>query len=267
MQIIIVGAGNVAWHLAQALENAGHYINEVYSRDSNNAKNLVAKLYEAQVAPDLDFSNSKADLIILAVADNALKDVMSQIVFPENCVVVHTSGTQSLDKLRQLANTYSDIYVATGVFYPLQTFSKEVEITFKNVPLCIEASDEKTKELLVELAYDLSNTVYLVSSEERLILHIAAVFACNFSNHLMAISKQILEKENLEFELLKPLIQETIRKALESPDPALVQTGPASRNDTQSIHQHLEYLEDMPQLAQVYEVLTESIINQKNREE
>ena len=261
MNIIMVGAGNVAWHLAQALENAGHYINEVYSRDSKNAKHLVSKLYDSQVAPDLDFSESVADLIILATADNALADVMAKIVFPENCTVVHASGTQSLDKLRHLVNAHSDIYVATGVFYPLQTFNKEIQIGYENVPFCIEAEDQKTEELLVELAYNLSNTVYLVSSEERQVLHIAAVFACNFTNHLLGLAKQILEQENLEFELLKPLIQETIRKALESSDPESVQTGPAVRNDTQIIHKHLEYLKDSPQLAQIYEVMTESIVS------
>ena len=259
MNIIIVGAGNVASHLAQALKNAGHYINEVYSRDSKNAKRLVSKLYDSQVAPDLDFSESVADLIILAIADNALSDVMSKIIFPENCTVVHTSGTQSLDKLRHLVNTHSDVYVATGVFYPLQTFSKDIQISFENVPICIEAEDQKTEELLVEMAYNLSNTVYLVSSEERQVLHVAAVFACNFTNHLLELSKQIVEREGLEFDLLKPLIQETIRKALEDSDPASVQTGPAIRNDTQTINKHLEYLNDLPQLAQVYEVMTESI--------
>lgn len=260
MRISFVGAGNVAWHLAQALEQAGHHIVEVYSRDARNARRLVHKLYDTNIAPDLDFAESTAELIVLAVADDALTEVMSRIVLPENCMLVHTSGPQSLQKLEELAQIYSDVPVHTGVFYPLQTFSKEVAIHFDDIPLCIEASDPATEQRLVALAQDLSRVVYLVSSAERQILHVGAVFACNFTNHLLSIAKKLLEREQLEFALLKPLIGETIRKALEAQDPAAVQTGPARRGDHQTIEKHLDYLQQYPTWQGLYEVLTESIM-------
>ncbi len=260
MRISFVGAGNVAWHLAQALEHAGHHIVEIYSRDTRNARRLVNKLYDTTVAPDLDFAESTAELIILCVADDALSDVVSRLVLPEECILVHTSGTKSLDELRHLVEIYSDVPADTGVFYPLQTFSKDVAIQFNDIPLCIEAGDSRTEPILIKLAQDISNVVYLMSSEERRIMHIAAVFACNFTNHLFSISKRILDAEHLEFDLLKPLIRETVRKAMEALDPAMVQTGPARRGDQQIIDKHLDYLERYPAWQGLYEVLTESIM-------
>jgi predicted short-subunit dehydrogenase-like oxidoreductase (DUF2520 family) len=174
-------------------------------------------------------------------------------------MLVHTSGTQSLAKLEELTQIYSDVPAHTGVFYPLQTFSKEVPIRFDEIPLCIEASDTVTEKRLTDLASDISHVVYLVSSQERQVLHVGAVFACNFTNHLLSIAKRLLDREHLEFALLKPLIAETIRKALEAPDPAAVQTGPARRGDRQTIEKHLDYLEQYPAWQGLYEVLTESI--------
>ncbi|MFN8345917.1 MAG: Rossmann-like and DUF2520 domain-containing protein [Spirosomataceae bacterium] len=259
MRISFVGAGNAAWHLAQALEHAGHHILEVFSRDTRNARRLVNKLYDTQVAPDLDFAESTAELIVLAVADDALHDVVSRLVLPENCTVVHTSGTKTLEELRHLIEIYSDIPAETGVFYPLQTFSREVPISFTDVPICIEASAPKIEQLLIQLAQDISNVVYLMNSEERQIVHVSAVFACNFTNHLLTVAKRILDAEHLEFDLLKPLIRETIRKALEAPDPAVVQTGPARRGDVQIIEKHLDYLERFPAWQGMYEAMSESI--------
>jgi len=259
MNIAFVGAGNVAWHLAQALEHAGHHITEIYSRDTRNARKLVNKLYDTHVAPDLDFAESTAQLLILAIADDALAEVMSRIVLPENCTVVHTSGTQSLLELRRLVDIYSDVPAQTGVFYPLQTFSKEVPIDFSEIPLCIEGSTPATESLLTDLAAGISRVVYLVSSEERQILHVGAVFACNFTNHLLAIAKKLLENEGLEFDLLKPLVQETIRKALNAPNPTIVQTGPARRGDRQTMDKHLDYLALYPSWQGLYEILSESI--------
>lgn len=259
MRISFVGAGNVAWHLAQALELAGHHILEVFSRDTRNARRLVNKLYDTYAVPDLDFAESTAELIVLCVADDALHDVVSRLVLPENCTVVHTSGTKTLEELRHLIEIYSDIPAETGVFYPLQTFSREVPISFTDVPICIEASSPKIEQLLIQLAQDISNVVYLMNSEERQIVHVSAVFACNFTNHLLTVAKRILDAEHLEFELLKPLVRETIRKALEAPDPAVVQTGPARRGDSQIIEKHLDYLERFPAWQGMYEAMSESI--------
>ena len=263
MRISFIGAGNVAWHLSQALEHAGHHILEIYSRDIRHAKQLANRLYDTLPWPDLDFAESEAELLILAVSDDALAEVVSKIVLPENCVVVHTSGSKSLDELRRLIEIHSDVPAQTGVFYPLQTFSKVVEIDFSVVPLCIEATNKVTEEILTDLAQQISNTVYLVSSQERQVLHVAAVFACNFTNHLLAIAQRLVEAEQLEFDLLKPLIQETVRKALEAANAAVVQTGPARRRDQQTMQQHLDYLTPYPAWQGLYESLSESIMRLK----
>jgi predicted short-subunit dehydrogenase-like oxidoreductase (DUF2520 family) len=259
MRISFVGSGNVAWHMAQALEQAGHHIVEVFSRDQRNARKLANMLYDTDVAPDLNFSESDTELVVLAVKDDALPQVMEQLVLPEKCLLVHTSGTSTLDDLRRWVRIYSDVQVSVGVFYPLQTFSKDIAIDFADVPLCIEGAGAHTEEILANLAHDVSNRVYLVNSEERRALHVGAVFACNFSNHLLAIAKQLLDAESLDFDLLKPLIQETFRKALEAHNPAQVQTGPARRGDRHTMNRHLDYLENSPAYARLYEILSDSI--------
>jgi predicted short-subunit dehydrogenase-like oxidoreductase (DUF2520 family) len=188
--------------------------------------------------------------LYFAIADDALHEVVSHLVLPENCTVVHTSGTKSLDELRQLIDIYSDVPVKTGVFYPTTNLQSGCLYQFcTDIPLCIEASEPKIEQMLIQLAQDISNVVYLMSSEERRILHVSAVFACNFTNHLLTISKRILDAEHLEFDLLKPLIRETIRKALEAPDPAVVQTGPARRGDQQIIETAFGLFGTIPGMA------------------
>ena len=260
MDISFIGAGNLAWHLAPAFENAGHTVNEVYSRHAVNARKLLTQLYDAQLQSDLNFVDSASELFVLAVPDDALADICAQLVLPENAIVVHTSGAKPLELLRRWMDVYSDVPVRTGVFYPLQTFSLgRTLIDFEDVPLCIEASDTLTEEILVDLGQDLSSTVYLIDSTERLTLHVGAVFACNFTNHLLAIAKDLTEAYDLEFDLLKPLINETVSKALAADHPANVQTGPARRGDKNTMAAHLELLEDKPTLTTIYEILSDSI--------
>ncbi|GAB3177063.1 Rossmann-like and DUF2520 domain-containing protein [Telluribacter humicola] len=260
MNISFVGAGNVAWHLAQAFENAGHVIIEVYSRDPQNARKLTSVLYDADIQPDLNFAESDADLLVIATSDDALAEIIERIVFPENAMVVHTSGTQSLAELQRLVGIYSDVPVRTGVLYPLQTFTKEVELDYSQVTFCVEATEPDVEGQLMALANSVSPQVYRIDSYERRILHIAAVFACNFTNHLMSIAHDLLGREQLDFEIMKPLISETINKALHTVDPALVQTGPARRGDWAITGQHLEYLQELnPAWASLYRQLTESI--------
>lgn len=249
--ITFIGAGNVAWHLAQALDAAGHIVQEVYSRKPESANQLAANLYNASPTQSLDFSESKAKVFIISVPDDILPTISSQIILPENAMVTHTSGTLPLEALEK--------HHSSGVFYPLQTFSKHKELEIQQVPFCIEASNQETEEILVNLAQTISNTVYLVNSAERKVLHVAAVFACNFTNHLLAIAHQITQKENLEFTLLHPLIIETINKALASENPASVQTGPAIRKDIKTMQSHLEFLRTHPTEQQVYRIISESI--------
>lgn len=260
MEISFIGAGNLAWHLAPALENAGHHINEVYSRQLQHARQLVSNLYDARTHSDLNFADSPSRLFVLAVSDQAIETVCSQLVLPENAILVHTSGGQSLKDLEHWMAIYSDVPIRTGVFYALQTFTRGRSfMAFEGIPLCIEASDPSTEESLVQLGQDISDIVYIVSSEERLTLHISAVFACNFTNHLMALAHDLTVQQGLEFDLLKPLISETFRKGLAVGNPADVQTGPARRSDLVTLDKHLTYLQSQPRLSEMYQVLTESI--------
>lgn len=252
MKISFIGSGNVAWHMAQALENANHHILEVYSPTKKNADKLCRKLYNASAVSSVDFSASKSELIIIAVPDDAIELVANQLKVAENTIVVHTSGSKSLEAL---ALTQAK----TGVFYPVQTFSKGKTINFRPIPICIEAIDEKVEKTLQKLAFTICENVCFFNSEDRKVLHISAVFACNFTNYLMTISKKILESEGLDFAILKPLIQETMEKALLN-GPEKSQTGPASREDSITIKTHLAYLVKYPQFRNLYELLTEGII-------
>lgn len=260
MKISFVGSGNVAWHLSQAMEEAGHWICEVYSRNTQNARKLAAELYDANIQPDLNFAESIADVIVLAVSDDALDQVIQQIVFPENVIVVHTSGTRSLAEFQRLIEIYSDVFVHTGIFYPLQSFSKGFPIDYKELPLCIESKNELIENKLISLAQSISDNVTRMDSHERFVLHVSAVFANNFTNYLIGISNDLISREQLNFDLLKPLIQTTIDKAFHSEDPAEVQTGPARRGDWATINRHLEYLQETnPEWTAIYRLLTDKI--------
>lgn len=260
MRISFIGAGNVAWHLAQAFEDAGHFIEEIYSRNPQHARQLVGVLYDARIQPDLHLAESQADLIVLAVSDTALEEIVQRAVFPEGVVLVHTSGATSLAALEQWVSVYSDVPLRTGVLYPLQTFTKADRLDYTRIPFCIEATAPATEELLTQLAGSVSEWVYRINSRERGILHTAAVFANNFTTHLLGMARDVLDHEQLPFELLKPLIERTFLKALASDDPASGQTGPAVRGDWESVNRHLLYLQEQnPDWAQLYRHLTESI--------
>lgn len=260
MEISFIGAGNVAWHLAPALENAGHHINEVYSRQLQHARRLVSNLYDARTHSDLNFADSPSKLFILAVPDDTLETVCSRLVLPENARLVHTSGSRPLDDLTRWMAVYSDVPVQTGVFYTLQTFTKEQPfMVFDEIPICIEATDKSVEDELVSIGQEISDIVYLITSDERKVLHIAAVFACNFTNHLLSIAHELTVGDGLEFDLLRPLIRETMRKGLTADNPADVQTGPARRNDLSTIDAHLALLANRPRLAELYGVMTTSI--------
>ncbi len=260
MQLVLIGAGNLAWHLAPAFENAGHVVSAVFSRNASHAQHLTNDLYDARPVTELNFAESHARLFVLAVPDDALETVCRELVLPPNAIVVHTSGTQPLDGLVHWLSVYSDVPAQAGVFYALQTFSRNQPLLdFADVPLCIEASDADAEAELVELGQSLSDTVYLVTSAERQVLHLSAVLACNFTNHLLALAKDQTDAADLDFSLLHPLILETIRKALSADHPADVQTGPARRHDQTTISTHLALLTNQPTTKQVYKLLSDSI--------
>ena len=250
---VIIGAGNVAWHLAPALEDAGLVIESIYSRQRQRAQALADRLYGTEVREHLDFSDSEATLFILAVSDDAIEEVAQQLVLPEEATVVHTSGSQPLRILQKASTPY------TGVFYPLQTFSRPRLPDFRTVPICLESDDSEVLVRLTKLAKKVSGHVALVNSAERQVLHVTAVFANNFVNHLLRMAETLAEEHQLDFSLLHPLIEETVVKALEV-SPALAQTGPAARSDETTIKRHTKQLRAFdPGYAKVYRVLTQHI--------
>ena len=254
MNILMIGAGNVAWHLAPALEKQGHRINVVYSRNLENAQLLTQQLNNALAIDHTDFREVGADLALIAIKDDAIAAIVGQLQIPNHTIIAHTSGNTPLQIFENLQGN-NDF----GVFYPLQTFSKSKQVDFTQIPFCIEAINYNTETFLFDLASQLSQNIHSVNSYQRKVLHVAAVMACNFANHLFAQSDHILQKEGLSFDLLKPLIQETVEKAMKNA-PRKTQTGPAVRNDTKVIQDHLQYLKNNPSAYQVYATITESIL-------
>jgi predicted short-subunit dehydrogenase-like oxidoreductase (DUF2520 family) len=250
MRITIIGSGNVATHLAAAFKNAGHRIVQVYSRSIDNAA-LLAYHIKADPIDDLAQINPETDIFVIAVKDDVIGVIAGQLA-PYQKLMVHTSGATDLYALLAFSDN-------VGVFYPLQTFSKTKEVDFRTVPLCIEAADQYVVKQLKELAQTISNNVYDIDSAQRKTLHLAAVFACNFPNYLYSIAQQIMAQHQLDFNLIRPLILETAQKALVAL-PAAVQTGPAVRNDEATMNNHLQLLNNNPDLQQLYTLLSQGII-------
>ncbi|WP_224999749.1 Rossmann-like and DUF2520 domain-containing protein [Cesiribacter sp. SM1] len=251
--ISIVGAGRVGWHLAQALSAVGHTIQEIWSRRQSQAHLLAAKLPNARVVHSLDFSESPSQVFLLTVTDAALADIGHRLRLPKDAVVAHSSGSQALNMLNTIAAG------GTGVFYPLQTFSKEKEVNMAEVPFFIEGSNPATTLILEALALSLSNKVHRASGEQRRQLHLAAVFASNFSNHMLRIAHDLLQESRLPTDLLHPLIEETLQKAIKI-GPAPAQTGPAVRGDIPILEQHQKQLLAHPEWMQLYKLISDDIL-------
>ncbi|CAI2767966.1 Rossmann-like and DUF2520 domain-containing protein [Flavobacterium collinsii] len=247
IRITIIGSGNVAQHLIKAFSKSEVVeIVQVFSRKKEALASLVS--FE-KIVNNFD-SFLEADLYIIAVSDNAISEVSKQLPF-QNRVVVHTSGAASLDVL--------DAKNRKGVFYPLQTFSKNKEIDFSTIPMCLEAENTFDYRVLESVAKSISQAVYPINSDQRKALHVAAVFVNNFTNHLYQIGQEICKDHQVPFEVLKPLIQETAQK-INTLAPADAQTGPAKRKDSTTIEAHLEYLTHENQ-KNIYKILTQSIQN------
>ncbi|TVQ10766.1 MAG: DUF2520 domain-containing protein [Bacteroidetes bacterium] len=248
-KIVLLGAGNVSTHLGAALQGTGRRILQVYSRTIGAAEILARKL-DTDFTTDLNYIYPGADLYIFSLADNAMEEVLDS--FPlKDVFAVHTSGSLPVDILQKAG-------LQAGVFYPLQTFSKTIEPDFSNIPLCIEAKTEKHQQILYHLASEISRDVRFINSKQRETIHIAAVFACNFTNHLFSIAEEILENKEISFDIMYPLIQETVRKAMQQ-KPSLVQTGPAVRKDDKIIQKHLKQLSTLPDYQKLYNFISQSI--------
>lgn len=250
MRLTFIGSGNVATHMAAAFKNSGHRIMQVYSPNLHNAS-LLAYHVGADATNELTDINADTDLFIISVKDDVIEQV-AQTLAKHQKPMVHTSGSTSIDVLLK----YTD---KAGVLYPLQTFSKTREVDFINVPLCIEAVSGSMYIDLEQLAATVSNHIYSINSAGRKILHLAAVFACNFPNYLYGVAQQLLADHQMDFNLLRPLILETAQK-VQQQVPASVQTGPAIRNDQTTMAAHLQLLCDEPQMQEIYTLLSQGII-------
>ncbi|MEM1137027.1 MAG: Rossmann-like and DUF2520 domain-containing protein [Bacteroidota bacterium] len=251
-KISFIGAGRVAWHLSQAFTKAGFTIFEVYSRNKSSALKVTNKIKQGKPTNKTDLSGSEANIFIIAVPDDIIAEIPNTIVFPKNSLILHTSGTVPLSIL-------STHFYRTGILYPLQTFSFDRQVHFENIPVCIEASDTQSLEVIKLISQSISDHVYEMNSEKRRKLHLAAVFACNFTNYLFTLSKEILTKERIAFDILANLVKETTEKAFEI-GPESAQTGPAYRKDFNTISAHLKVLSEEKNKKEIYELLTKNIV-------
>jgi predicted short-subunit dehydrogenase-like oxidoreductase (DUF2520 family) len=248
-KIGFVGAGRVAGCLSHALSDAGYTISWVWSRTEAHALHLAldfGAMHTSEYRNDLP----ETDLVIISVSDD---EVMNVIHHLDKCssLVVHTCGSLPMDLLSSCSSNY-------GVLYPVQTFTSGRKVNLREVPLCIEASDNRQMMLLNEVASSISDHVQEMDSQQRLCLHIAAVFANNFSNYMYTLAGNILDTCGLPATLIHPLMRETTAKAIEI-SAKKVQTGPAARADIETIRVHLEWLKNEKSLQDVYLLLSKQL--------
>jgi predicted short-subunit dehydrogenase-like oxidoreductase (DUF2520 family) len=247
--VVVIGSGNVAWHLAPALHKAGWQVAEVCSRTLSQAEELAGR-FRATASDECAEIKPDADFYLLAVPDAKITAV-AEAMPAVSGVVCHTSGITPVQVLNRFKNF--------GVFYPLQTFSKNKPVDLQEVPFCLEASSQEIYSILETLAGQLSRRVYSVSSEQRMKLHLAAVWVNNFTNHLFAQAQSYLEENGLDKELLYPLMRETVDKLQYLPA-SEAQTGPARRGDRTTLSKHLKMLEDHAELKEVYQLFSRQIL-------
>ncbi len=250
IKLVILGTGNVATHLFHAFfESENVAVVQVYNHNADSLKPFSEKTQTTNSLDELE----EADVYLICAKDDAIKDLAEKMPY-RNKLIAHTSGSLPL----------LNVSTKNGVFYPLQTFSKEVFVDVSKIPFCIEASDENSLKILRHLAESISDKIYTISTEQRKILHLAAVFVCNFTNHLYSIGEEICVKNQVPFEILHALITETARKATVA-SPEKIQTGPAVRNDLETIEQHLSQLKN-PDFKEIYILLTQSIQEKNGKE-
>ncbi len=249
--VSFAGAGRVGGSLCRKMYGSGIIIKQIVSVDESNGRSL-ADSCRASWSNELIYS-STTDILIVAVPDHDLKTILEKINCDKDTLVVHTAGSIGLD-------VFPGHIKRRGVFYPLQTFSKNREVDFSGLPFFIEGSDSRSSDALTELAVRIGGKVFLTDTSHRKALHLAAVFICNFTNHMLTTGKDIASSGGFGFEIFEPLIRETIDKALTA-GPENSQTGPAVRNDVNVIEKHLDLLSFKPGYRDVYREVTNSIID------
>ncbi len=250
-RIVMIGSGNVASQLSNALLSAGYQVIQVYSRTAAHARALAVTL-NASWTDQVSEITDQGDIYILAVVDSALPQLADQIRIRSQ-LLIHTSGSVEMNLFRGKAKNY-------GVFYPLQTFSKNKPVDFRVIPVAVEGNNKESENALLHLGHQVSERVIKLNSTDRLHLHLAAVFACNFTNHLYHLASLILDKKNLPFDLLLPLIHETAGK-IKTIHPREGQTGPAVRNDQIVIKKHLDLLSFSTEIRELYDLLSRNIFS------
>jgi predicted short-subunit dehydrogenase-like oxidoreductase (DUF2520 family) len=249
--IVCIGAGKLANQLMPALKLAGFEINQVYSRTIVSANTLAIQL-KTVATTDLSQIQKDADFYFFALKDDVLENVVKELGHLENerSLFVHTSGILPLNAIP---------FKRKGIFYPLQTFSPGHSVEWKTTPILVTGENEEINTRLTTMASKISDLVYKVSDQDRAALHVAAVFANNFTNHMLTLAEKICNEHHVPFEILKPIIRETIEKALDA-GPSNSQTGPAVRGDQKTMDKHLNMLEGDPVLQELYLVISKSIM-------
>lgn len=246
MDISIIGSGNIARQLIPAFQKHGFKISGLYGRNKEAAA-LLSDQFQVPLIQDITKVDSA--IVLLCVSDDAIPQVAEQIK-NYNGIVIHTSGS--------VPSTLLSAFPRYGVFYPVQTMTKQGKVNFEKVPVCITASDAATLDILHSIAGVLSNQVYTMDDDHRLRVHLAAVMTNNFINHLVVMARDFLQKNNLDYEVILPLLRTTFEKLTQAPY-NFQQTGPAVRNDTGVIARHMELLTEDPELLTLYQSITESI--------
>ena len=251
MRIVLIGAGRLATNLGVALRKAGHDVPCVYSRTLESAQTLTA-IIGGEAVNDIGHIPLQADVFIVALKDDVLADMLPLITCGrEHQLFVHTAGSMPMSMWQGLTTHY-------GVFYPMQTFSKERLVDFSEISVFLESSDKETMQKIRQLAESITAHIYELDSDGRKVLHLAAVFACNFVNHCYALSSDVLERCGLPFDVMLPLIDETARKVHEL-SPQQAQTGPAVRYDQNVMDMQAAMIADNPLMEDIYRKLSFSI--------
>jgi Uncharacterized conserved protein len=251
--IAIIGAGNLGFNLAMALYKHGFRVIQIYSRTEESAKPLADKI-ESEWTTNIQEITTKAAIYFVALKDSILEEFIPHIVKGrESALWVHTAGSVPMSIWANYASRH-------GVFYPMQTFSRQCEVSFKELSIFIEAATSDDANMLKAVAQSLTKKVYEIDSENRKKIHLAAVFACNFVNHMYNLSNDILKTADIPFDVLLPLIEETARKIHEL-TPQEAQTGPAVRYDKNIIDNHLALLNGKPYMQEIYRLISQSIYN------
>jgi len=255
MKLVLLGAGNVASHLATALNEKGVKICQIFSRTEIAAQFLAEKI-GVQYTTHISELCHDADTYLYSVSDSALPDLISKINRP-NALHIHTSGSTEMEIFGGFTENY-------GVLYPLQTFSKHKAVNFAEIPIFIEGNNEFSHNKIYEIAKILTEKLHFMNSADRKKLHLSAVFVCNFVNHLYTIGSELVQDAGVDFEVLLPLINETTEK-IKTLSPREAQTGPAVRNDQNIIKKHLKLLKHKRNLAKIYELISRDIYETHNR--